>query len=367
MKIIALTPVLDKCTIANMVIQGLNDLGHNVIATNPGNSVINHYDDNEVIEHSKDADYIFVFWDKGEGNSQSKYSLLNRINRPEITAYIDESEWTSTGVLGDELSPAYWITPERGILNRIKASLSRIKAFIYGRKDLLARQKGFISRQKVEAKYNPRRCKGDPWLNDKMFNYCMWYFKRECYPEDVARGIIPLNIGCWNEYFSNLNIKKDIDILCSFGQLDTGLRYEVYHFCKKLEYEGYKVKFIGMGKQKVDFKTYLELIARSFIGLSAWGAGNSCRRLYETMAGRTCCFAQKTEIEFVNKPEDGVHYVEYSNMAEFMDKIYYYLNNRKLCSDIGKRGYDFVKKYHTGAARVHYMLDIMSPKKKKTE
>ncbi|OGF26057.1 hypothetical protein A2303_04625 [Candidatus Falkowbacteria bacterium RIFOXYB2_FULL_47_14] len=353
MKIIAITPVSDKTTVGNMIIQGLNDLGCNVIATYPGNSVINHYNDDDVVRQSKDADYVFVFWgkessyqpgffDKIAGRKKivyglPKYYLLDRINRPEITAYIDESEWTSTGYpdTGGELSPAYWTTNKNGL----------------------------FSRQKVEAKYNPKRCKGEPWLNEKMLNSCKWYFKRECYPEDKKMGIIPLNVGCWNEYFSGIEIKKDIDIFCSFGQLDTGLRYEVFHFCRKLAHEGFKVKFVGMGKEKVDFRTYQELIARSYIGLSAWGAGNSCRRLFEVMAGKTCCFAQKTEIEFIHKPEDGVHYVEYSTMAEFMDKIYHYLYNKKTCIEIGQKGYDFVKEYHAPIARVKYMLEIMSKNK----
>ena len=48
----------------NFIIDGLNNLNIDVIATDAGNNVKNTYSDDEVIEHSKDADYIFVFWNR---------------------------------------------------------------------------------------------------------------------------------------------------------------------------------------------------------------------------------------------------------------------------------------------------------------
>ena len=86
-------------------------------------------------------------------------------------------------------------------------------------------------------------------------------------------------------------------------------------------------------------------------------------RMYENMVNSSCCFSQKTEIAFVDKPEDGKHYVEYSSMSEFEKKMRYYLENKKECIQIGKSGKDFIKKYHTGQARFEYMLKQMSKKK----
>lgn len=327
MKIVAITPDRKLDAVCSVIIEGMNDDGVDVIATDPGNSVINVYSDDDVIRHSKDADYIFAFFGKVRGNRPPKYHLLNQINRPEITAYIDGSEWTATGYPdGDKTVSAPW---------------------------------GNVNSQVYEAKFNPKRCKGSPWIHDQMYAYCRWYFKRECYPEDEAMGLIPLNVGCQNKFFGEYDLEKDIDIFCSFGQLNNGLRYEINRVCERLKSEGHNV-VIAKG---LEYQEYLKLINRSHISISSWGAGNSCMRMYENMANSSCCFAQRTEIAFIDKPKDEQHYVEYSSMSEFENKIKYYLENKDECLRIGKAGEDFVRKHHTGLARFQYMLKQLNKKK----
>jgi hypothetical protein len=324
MKIVALTPDRKLDAICSVIIEGMNDYGVEVIASDPGNSVINYYSDEEVIQHSKDADYIFAFFGKVRGNRSPKYYLLNEINRPDVTAYIDGSEWTATGYPdGDKVVSAPW---------------------------------GNVNSQVYESKFDPKRCKGTPWINDQMYAYCRWYFKRECYPEDKKIGLIPLNVGCQNKFFGGYDLKKDIDVFCSFGQLNNGYRYEIVRSCERLRDEGYNV-IIAKG---LEYQEYLKLINRSYISISSWGAGNSCMRLYENMANASCCFAQRTEIKFIDKPEDGYHYVEYSSMEEFERKLRSYLVNKEKCIDVGRRGLDFVSQKHTGRARFSYMLEQIS-------
>ena len=174
MKIIAITPDNKMDAVVPIVIEGLYDLGVEVIATDYGNSVRRVYADEDVIEHSKTADFIFVLWGKIRDNNPPKYYLLNKINRPEITAYIDGSEWTATGYPDDK--------------ERVSAPWAK---------------NGTIAKQVYESKFNPSRCKGTPWINDVMYDYCRWYFKRECYQSDADIGIIPFNIGCKMSYLSD--------------------------------------------------------------------------------------------------------------------------------------------------------------------
>ena len=61
MKIVAITPNRKEDTLAIFIIDGLYDIGVDVIATDFGNNVKKVYTDDEIIEHSKDADYIFAF------------------------------------------------------------------------------------------------------------------------------------------------------------------------------------------------------------------------------------------------------------------------------------------------------------------
>jgi len=255
--------------------------------------------------------------------------LLDEINRPEITAYIDGSEWTSTGFLDNEI----------------------------------AEDKSMKS-QDVEAIADVNRIKGEPWIDKDMYNKCSWYFKRIVLPEDLKQDkIIPCYIGAFNSFTQQhwLEHEKEIDLYCSFGgnagHLTTGLRKPVYEYCNSLK--GYN-SVIG---EKLKFKDYINTISKSYIAISAWGAGNCCQRMWEILANKTCCFIQKPILEYPNKLVDGESCVYYETLEEFKEKLNYYLDNKEECIRIGKNGYEHIKKYHTGLARVKYMLNVMKGKK----
>ena len=320
MKVIAITPNQKTDTLASFIISGLYDLGVEVIATDYGNGVQNVYSDGEVIEHSKDADYVFAFWGKHGRNGvpSPKYHLLDIINKPEITAYLDGSEWTSTG---------YEDTPT----------------------------------QCKDSILDPKRIKGEPWINEELYDKSKLYFKRVVLEEDLERDkIVPCYIGAHNSYFVNEDVNlqaKTYDFYCSFGgsagHVGTGLRSVVYDHCKSL------IGYNSIVGQKLDNKDYLNTILNSYIAISAWGAGNCCRRMWEILANRTCCFIQKPFIIYPNKFVDGESCVYYETIDEFKEKLNYYLNNQEECITIGKNGFDHVKKYHTATKRVQYIFDNM--------
>ena len=68
---------------------------------------------------------------------------------------------------------------------------------------------------------------------------------------------------------------------------------------------------------------------------------------------------QKKQIEFPNIFKDGVSYVEYSTPKEFEEKIRYYLNNKEKCIEIGQKGYEHIKKYHTSSKRIEYIFKVI--------
>jgi len=336
MKVIAITPFRKMDYLTSLLIEGLDEMGIEIIASDGGNGVKRVYSDSEIISHSKSADYILVFWGKGPDERwprssslrHPKYYLLDTINRPDRTAYIDGSEWTSTG------------HPE--IFEIVPSPFDSNKKLI---------------KQAAEAALDPTRYKGEPWINQKMFDYCRWYFKRECYPEDKKAGIIPLSFGCFNRDFINQEstLKKDIDIFCCFGQSYTGLRHQIINYCQSLKNKGLNVIL----SSHVGHEEYLNLIRRSSISISAWGGGNCCNREWEVIANKSCCFVQKHMIEITNKPQDGIHWVEYETMDEFDKKINFYLNNREFCDKIGTDGFLFALENHTSISRAKTMINFM--------
>jgi len=333
MKIIAITPNKKFDALVPSIIEGMYDHGVEVIASDTGNSVKRSYTESEILHHAKDADYIFSFFGKVRNNKPPKYHLTYKINQPEKSVYIDGSEWTATAYPDGNRT----VTVPWGY-NRSNTNLNS---------------------QVYESKFDSRRCKGTPWLNNDMYKFCKWYFKRECYAEDLKDGIIPLNLSTHKKYFGNHNLEKDIDVFCSFGHLANGLRLEAYDICKQLQKEGYRVLIAN----NLSYEEYLKCINRSYIGLSAWGAGNSCMRMWEIFANGSCCFIQRPEIEFINKFTDGVNCVEYSTARELESKIRYYLTRKEECIKIGKNGLEFVKKYHTGKSRFEYILENLKIRK----
>ena len=196
MKVIVIHPGEKWDCLAESVIEGLYENNIDIYASDFGNGVKRPdiYTDSEIIMHSKDCDYVFVIWGKIRDRFPGpKYYLLKDISMKEKTVYIDGSEWTATG----HQMPA----------------------------------------QAQKSLVDPSLRRGEPWINAEMQSKSSWYFKRECYPEDTRSGIIPLPLASTKNQYSGENyesdsVEKEIDVFCSFGNLGTGLRSEVYEFCK---------------------------------------------------------------------------------------------------------------------------------------
>tara|TARA_R100001443_G_scaffold100541_1_gene107977 strand:+ start:4207 stop:5178 length:972 start_codon:yes stop_codon:yes gene_type:complete len=322
MKVVVIPPKEKWDALAESVIEGLYENNIKLYSSDIGNGIKQSdvYTDDEIIEYSKDCDYIFVIWGKVRNQYPGpKYYLLDKIYKKSRVVFIDGSEWTATG---------------HPLPNQVR-----------------------------DARLNPQLRRGMPWINESMFENSSWYFKRECYSEDSARGIIPLPFVSTKNHYSSDNytseeVIKEIDVFCSYGQMNDGLRLETYNFCKELSDMGYIVES-GKG---FDFETFKNKIAKSYISIDAWGGGETCQRFWLNTANKTCCFSQKYTIDFPNKFTDGENFVEYENIEEFKEKIIFYLKNKQKCIKIGNEGYEHTKKYHTSKKQVQYIFKKIGEK-----
>lgn len=316
-KVVAITPNNKTDYLASTIIEGLQLLNYEIIATDKGNGITHAWSDSDIIMHAKDAEYILVFFGKIRGNNPTKRYLLDRINAKYKTAYIDGSEWTCTAL------------PE--------------------------------SNQVAQAKKDPLRRRGNPWLDAEMFAKANWYFKRECYPQDISHGIIPLPFGVMKKdvVLSTDNHNKDIDVLCSFGQLNDGLRSEAVEICKKLAKELPDKNFClqtGMNTE-----TYKNILSRSRIIIDAWGGGDCCARIWEAVGVGACCFRQKYKIIIPNDFVNEQQIVNYTSASELENKLREYLsdNNKDKVTSIGINGQKHAMQFHTSVERTRYMLEKM--------
>ena len=335
MKIILIVPDREEFLQCE-VIKGLNRRGIELIPSSPLTNIRNLYarcspidigagdipdtkvySDEEIIEHSKDADYIFVFSGKFPSPQATspggKMYLLDKINAPEKTVLIDGSEYSYSG----------W---------RSHGQL---------RKDTFNVTKGF------------------PWLWEEMLDKVNWYFKRETYPDDVVDNkIIPCPYPFRIEDRQSIK-DKDIAFFSAFGHTSTGLRAEVEQLSYSVSHNDLPVI---VGKQDGGRVKYLDLICRSYLVSDAWGGGDCTVRRSEVHMNSIASIMQRWNILEPYPFTDGDNVIFYDTPDEFKEKIDFYLNNLDKLIEIGQNGYEHSLKYHTTEKRIDYIFDVINNK-----
>lgn len=292
MKILVITPVNKFDYLAAAIIEGLRKLNIEAYFTSPGNGVTETISDDKFISLYPECDYIFALWSKCIDNKvpEPKYYLIDKVNGWDKTVYIDGSEYNYTG---------------------------------------------YPSKTKEQF---------HPLFKQK----AKWYFKRECLPEYLDQNVIPLPFAATSDDFSKPKDKKTIDVLCAFGQTDTGLRKLAIEACNELRSEGYTI-ITGYAKN------YLETIQDACITIDAHGGGECNARMWQVMANRSCLFAQKYSILFPELHENK-HYISWNSKEELKEKIRFYLEHKDLLLDIMMNGYNNILQHHTPGRRIEYIL-----------
>ena len=309
LKIATVTTNGKKDYLTETILVGLKELGHHVIVSDIGNSIHSSVSDADFIEAARNADCILAFFGKVRGNLPPKYYLLDKINRWDVTAYIDGSEWTATG------------NPNQ---NQVQLSKS-----------------------------NSAFRRGEPWIEKSFLQKCKFYFKREAYEQDINIGVIPLPFAALNSS-KYIEQEKKYDIFCSFGQTNDGLRSDVECFLKnwKTDYS------INLSKN-LSYDDFLKITAQSKIAIDAWGGGDCCARFWEIAINKTCLAYQKYNIRIPNPYTDMENCIEYSSIKELHEKLEIVLADEKLLNKITNSCYEHTINFHTTSARANYMLQKM--------
>lgn len=295
MKILIINPQGKYDYLASGIIEGLKQSGIDIYCTSNGNGAVNIITDEEFINHYNSCDYIFAIWGKSIYNNvpEPKFYLIDQVNGWDKTIYIDGSEYNYTGfprLTSEQLHPNF----------------------------------------KQKARY---------------------YFKRECLPEHSKLGIIPLPFCAVDSYFNASPAAKEIDVLCAFGQTDTGLRRIAVEACTELMHEGYVV----INRPVNDYYT---TIAKSWITIDAHGGGECNARMWQAMANHSCLFAQQYNILYPSLI-DNEHYVSWNSKEDLKNKIREYLGNKEKLSYITSYSYKNILANHTSQQRVNYIFNVI--------
>lgn len=308
-----ITPDGKQDYLAELVIEGFRSRGDIIVATDPGNGVLQEevVSDDKFIKLSPQFDILVAFFGKVRGNRQPKWHLLDRLDEfpKNRTVYVDGSEWTCTG----------WESKN----------------------------------QSSDSLVDPSRRRAEPWLNEPMFRRVGHYFKRETYPQDLQRGVIPFPFGLFERH-NRPKITKDIDLFCSFGHVRTGLRKDAKEACTKLVAQHPDKKIIvRSGLSRSEFS---DMMSRSRIVVDAWGGGDCCDRFWEAVGARACCLYQRYNIEMPDPFFDWHTAVSFSNMEEFSRHVGVLLSNPLLSEEIGEAGHDHARTYHSSSMRARLIM-----------
>jgi hypothetical protein len=297
MKILAITPNGKHDYLASSILEGLKKYDIELYCTGTGNGDVNHITDEQFIEHYNSCDFIFAVWGKSIHNNvkEPNYYLIEEVSGWNKTVYIDGSEYNYTGFNGMT----------------------------------------------------------DIQLNPTFLSQAKYYFKRECLPEHIERGVIPLPFCSVDKDFKNLpTVDKDIDVLCGFGQTSTGQRKVAIQACEELKSEGYNII-----NHKVP--NYDELMNRSWITIDAFGGGECNARAFQIMANNSLLFMEKYNIVIPNLI-DNEHYISWNGGEDLKNKIRKHLDTPEKINILTKQAYDNVMEHHTSLQRVNYIFKIIS-------
>lgn len=203
--------------------------------------------------------------------------------------------------------------------------------------------------------YHDNSLRNEPFVWEFMLQNCKNYFKRECYLEELKRSIIPFPYACISKNFSSCMFsstkEKEFDVLCCFGQIDTGLRKESLQVCQRLKEEGFDIHILN----NLPFNEYIETVGKARIVIDACGGGQINARFFEAIANKCLVFREKYTVIIPND-FDNSEIVEFTNKEELYNQLKYYLKNIDLVSVMANRSYEKAIKYHTPKARLEYLL-----------
>lgn len=315
MKIACITPDGKHDYLVEMVLEGLQENRVDLVISDPGNGVSDiRLPDQKFVQKANECDAVIAFFGKARNNSPPRHYLLNSITLPkDKKVYVDGSEWTCTG----------WEGPTQA-------------------KDSLV---------------DPSKRRGEPWINELMFEKCGHYFKRETYPQDLSRGIIPLPFALCERHIdlNAENVIKDIDVFCSFGHTKTGLRKEINNAISIFQQINPSLNIVTTNNlSKQDYKKHL---LRSKIIIDAFGGGDTCDRFFEGIGAHACVLYQKYNVVIPNAFTDNHNAVSFEYIDEMIMKLNELTENPYLAIGIGRAGFLHAKTYHTSAHRAREIIN----------
>jgi hypothetical protein len=149
----------------------------------------------------------------------------------------------------------------------------------------------------------------------------------------------------WNKVgMSKPNDKFEHDIFFS-GNQNSKYRNELIEFIKVQKFDFYG----GVENSKIPYPKYLEAIYKSSINLALEGKGEFTFRHLEILASCSfmMCESSINQLELPLPLKEGKHFISFDNKEDLLEKINFYLENKKLRLDIALNGRKLLEEHYS--------------------
>lgn len=313
MRIACITPDRKQDYLVSTVLEGLTELDHvELVVSDPGNGVTNpRMSDEDFIRQANACDAVIVFFGKVRGNQPVRRYLLDNIRLPrEKLVYVDGSEWRADG----------WDTP----------------------------------RQVINSLDDPRLRRGDPWIDEEMWERCGHYFKRECWPQDISQyGVKPLPFALCKRHRVQ-PLTKTVEVFCAFGHTKTGLRREAIEVVQRVH-----AQYTGCKIGAVPYDEYTNTLQRSRIIVDAWGGGDTTDRFWEGVGARACVLYQRHNVVTPHPFVDNEHAISWTTPQELENHLHTLIKLGNEAETIGVQGLGHALRFHTAKHRALEVLSVL--------
>jgi hypothetical protein len=175
--------------------------------------------------------------------------------------------------------------------------------------------------------------------------------------------IFPLPFAAEDRYFSAAPPNKDIALSFLANMNTNPLRHSIHQRIGRLRHPAPIVSgstgessYNGVNGNPLSTPRYRDILLRSRIGVNVPGAGYDCARYWEILAAGALLMTWEPDIVIPEAFSDGIDCVTFGGLAEFDDKVRYYLDRPDLVDAIARRGVERLLQHHTTRARAHYFL-----------
>lgn len=102
---------------------------------------------------------------------------------------------------------------------------------------------------------------------------------------------------------------------------------------------------------------YHQILARSLISVSVPGMGWDCARFWEILAARAMLLTFTPDIVIPDGFKDGIDYATFASLDEFESKLKFYTAKPERAQKVAAKGHERLLAHHTTAHRAAYFLD----------